>query len=59
MTSSLGLKARVGYPMCIAKVNVMYVPRDPPLLLHIANLLAVSLVGPGDQVNTLPKGIVV
>ena len=29
----------------IREVNVMFTPKDPPLVLHIANLLAVSIVG--------------
>ena len=38
-------KARVGCLICIAEANVMYVPWDPPLVLHIADLLMVSIVG--------------
>ena len=41
VTSPLGFKARVG----IAEVNIMYVPQDPPLVLHIADLLTDSIVG--------------
>ena len=29
----------------IAEANVMYIPSDPPQVLHIANLLIVSIVG--------------
>ena len=35
VTSPLGFKARVGCPIHIAEVNVMYIPRDPPLGLHL------------------------
>ena len=35
VTSPLGFKARVGCLICIAEANVMYVPRDPPLVLHL------------------------
>ena len=28
-----------------AETNTMYIPRDPPLVLHIANILTVSIVG--------------
>ena len=29
----------------IVEANVVYIPRDPPLVLHVANLLMVSIVG--------------
>ena len=35
VTSPLGFKARVGCLIRIAEANVMYVPRDPPLVLHM------------------------
>ena len=35
VTSPLGFKARVGCLIRIAEVNVMYVPQDPPLVLHL------------------------
>ena len=35
VTSPLGFKARVGCLIRIAEANVMYVPRDPPLVLHL------------------------
>ena len=41
----LGFKARVGCLICFAEANVMYVPWDPPLVLHIADLLMVSIAG--------------
>ena len=31
--------------ICIAEANIIYIPCDPPLVLHIANLLTVSIVG--------------
>ena len=30
---------------CIAEANIIYIPWDPPLVLHIANLLTVNIVG--------------
>ena len=45
VTSPLGFKARAGCLIHIAEANVMYVPWDPPLVLHIANLLTVSIAG--------------
>ena len=36
VTSPLGFKARVGCLIRIAEANVMYVPRDPPLVLHLS-----------------------
>ena len=33
--SPLGFKARVGCLIHIVEANVMYVPRDPPLVLHL------------------------
>ena len=42
----MGFKARVGSAfICIAEANVMYIPWDPPLVLHIANLLMDSILG--------------
>ena len=43
---SSGFEARMGICLnCIAEANViMYIPRDLPLVLHIANLLMVSIV---------------
>ena len=35
VTSLLGFKARVGCLIRIAEANVMYVPQDPPLVLHL------------------------
>ena len=35
VTSPLGFKARVGCLIRIAEVNVMYIPWDPPLVLHL------------------------
>ena len=35
VTSPLGFKARVGFLIRIAEANVMYVPWDPPLVLHL------------------------
>ena len=37
MTSPLGFKARVGSALFafFAEVNVMYIPQDPPLVLHL------------------------
>ena len=35
VTSPLGLKARVSCLIRIAEANVMYIPRDPPLVLHL------------------------
>ena len=35
VTSPLGFKARVGYLIRIAEANVMYIPQDPPLVLHL------------------------
>ena len=29
----------------VAEVNVMYIPWDPPRVLHVANLLIISIVG--------------
>ena len=34
VTSPLGFKAKVG-TIYIVEVNVMYVPQDPPLVLHL------------------------
>ena len=31
--------------ICIAEANIVYIPWDPPLVLHIANLLTVNIVG--------------
>ena len=31
--------------ICIAEANIMYIPWDPPLVLHIAKLLTVNIVG--------------
>ena len=45
VTSPLGFKARVGCLIRIAEANVMYVPWDQPLVLHIADLLTVSIAG--------------
>ena len=44
---SSGFQSQSGFClMChIAEANVMYIPGDPPLVLHIANLLTVSIVG--------------
>ena len=41
VTSLLGFKARVGSALfaIFAEVNVMYIPQDSPLVLHIADLL--------------------
>ena len=35
VTSPLGFKARVDCLIRIAEANVMYVPRDPPVVLHL------------------------
>ena len=35
VTCPLGFKARVGCLIRIAEANVMYIPRDPPLVLHL------------------------
>ena len=46
MTSPLGFKARVGSAFFhIVEANVMYIPRDSPLVLHIANLFMDSISG--------------
>ena len=45
VTSPLGFKARAGCLIRIAEANVMYVPWDPPLVLHVADLLTVSIAG--------------
>ena len=46
VTSPLGFKARVGSALIrIAEANVMYISWDPPLVLHIADLLTDSIVG--------------
>ena len=44
VTSPLGFKARVGCHIRIAGANVMYIPWDPPLVLHVANLMTDSIV---------------
>ena len=35
VTSPLGFKAKVGCLICIVEGNLMYVPQDPPLVLHL------------------------
>ena len=46
VTSSLGFKSQSGFCLiCIAEANVIYIPWDPPLVLHIANFLMNSIVG--------------
>ena len=42
MTSPLGFKARVGSALftIFAEVNVMYIPQDSPLVVHLPYLLA-------------------
>ena len=36
VTSALGFKARVGSALfAFVEVNEMYIPRDPPLVLHL------------------------
>ena len=44
-TSPLGFKARVGCLIWVVEANIMYIPWDPPLVLHIANLLTESIAG--------------
>ena len=51
----LDFKARVGCLIPIAEVNVMYIPWDPPLVLHIANLLMVSIAGCPPRFISCPK----
>ena len=47
VTSPLGFQSQSGFCLIhhIAEANVMYIPGDPPLVLHIADLLMVSIVG--------------
>ena len=46
VTSPLGFKVRVCSALfSVAETNVIYVPWDPPLLLHFANLLTISIMG--------------
>ena len=43
---SSGFQKQSGfYLICIVKANVMYIPSDPPLVLHVANLLMINVVG--------------
>ena len=43
---SSGFQSQSGFiHICIAEANVMYIPWDPPLVLHIANLLTDSIAG--------------
>ena len=42
----------------IAEANVMYISWDPPLMLHVADLLTDSIAGV-DRVHILPKDITV
>ena len=55
VTSPLGFKARVGCLIRIAEPNIMYVPWDPPLVLHIANLLTVSICRAPTRFISCPK----
>ena len=67
MTSPLGFKAIVGSALfaIFAEVNVMYIPQDSPLVLHLPNLLAAGAqpvtsphacaeVGLGSDLNVQP-----
>ena len=44
---SSGFQSQSGFCLIrrIAKANVMYIPGDPPLVLHVADLLMVSIAG--------------
>ena len=43
---SSGFQSQIGFSLIrIVEANVMYIPWDPPLVLHIANLLTDSIVG--------------
>ena len=43
---SSGFQSQSGFCLiCIAEANVMYISWDPPLVLHIANLLTDSIAG--------------
>ena len=53
VTSPLGFKARVGSALfaIFVEANVMYIPQDSPLVLHLPTLLAA-----GTQPVTSPHG---
>ena len=57
VTSPLGFKARVGSALLaiFAEVNVMYIPQDSPLVLHlpVASPHACAEVGLGSDSNYL------
>ena len=43
---SSGFQSQSGFSLIrMAEASIMYIPWDPPLMLHVANLLTVSIVG--------------
>ena len=56
MISPLGLKSRVGCLIIIAEAYAMHIPGEPHLVLHLNNLLKVSIVGQQDDGSMSPTG---